>query len=130
MKYSMDGSITDHIMDMKNLFKKIESHCRKVFRALAVAMLLSSLPSSFDMLVTALDARKIEELTMKVVEFCAIEECQRHKNNEPSNTALKSYKPAEDRSGNRCHFCKGKGHFKKDCWKFIKLKSKSENQAY
>lgn len=76
MKYSMDGSISDHIMDMKMMFEKLEAIGEKFSERCLVAMLLSSLPPSFDMLVIALEARKIEELTMKVVESCVTEECE------------------------------------------------------
>lgn len=126
MKYTMESNISEHIMEMKLLFEKLEAIGEKFSERWLVAMLLSSLPPSFDMLVTALEARKVEELTMKTVEACLIEECERHKKDIPTNSVLKSYKPGENKSEKRCHFCKGKGHFKKDCWKFKKSRNKYE----
>ena len=51
MKYSPDTTITDHIMNMKLLFEKLEAVGESFSERWWVAMLLSSLPSSYDTLV-------------------------------------------------------------------------------
>ena len=55
------------------------------------AFLLSSLPESYENLVTALDARPDDELTLEYVEGILIDEFKRRtENNDKSKTALRA----------------------------------------
>ena len=112
-------------MNMKLLFEKLEAVGESFSERWMVAMLLSSLPSSYDTLVTALEARKMDELTLNVVETCLIEESQRNTSEMPVNSVLKSSNH-DGRNVKKCHFCKAMGHIKRDCWKFKKLKNNQQ----
>lgn len=74
--FSNDRDIAEHIMKMKILFDKLKVLDEQFSERCLVAMLLSSLPSSFVTLVTALEARKMDELTMRVVETSLVEKYQ------------------------------------------------------
>lgn len=50
------------------------------------------------MLITALEVRKVEELAVKTVESCLLEECERHKKDLQTISVLKSYKSYVNKS--------------------------------
>lgn len=129
LRFSNEGDITKHIMEMKLLFEKLEALGEQFSEKWLVAMLLSSLPSSFDTLVTALEARKMDELTLRVVETSLIEEFQRQNSEGAKNTALKSTSRVKNQNQKEktCHHCHKKGHIMKNCWK---LKNGKYNQAH
>ncbi|XP_075153973.1 uncharacterized protein LOC142227363 [Haematobia irritans] len=110
--------MSDYIADMKILFEKLEAVGERFSERWVIAMLLSSLPPSFDTLVTAL------ELT---------EEYQRQAKDATPNSVLNSSKipqvKQDDYSGKRCHYCKIKGHLKKNCWKFKKDNQRTTNES-
>lgn len=134
MKFSMENTMADHIANMKILFEKLEAVGETFSERWVIAMLLSSLPPSYDTLVTALEARKIEELTVHVVENNLLEEYQRQSKNVEPNSVMKTFKipqvksSQDDANGKRCHFCKIKGHLKKNCWKFKKERNINESK--
>lgn len=134
MKFNMENTMADHISEMKILFEKLEAIGETFSERWVVAMLLSSLPSSFDTLVTALEARKLEELTVNVVENSLLEEYQRQAKDAIPNTVLKTSKifqnKQDDNIGKRCHYCKLKGHLKKNCWKLKKDRNNNETKQH
>ena len=124
MKYTLDKKMEEHILDMKILFEKLEALGENFAERWLVAMLLSSLPSSFDTLVTALEARKLEELNLKIVEASLMDEYQRQAGSTDSNSVLKTQ---DNRTVKRCHFCNKKGHLKRDCWKMKRIQNEKKN---
>jgi Reverse transcriptase (RNA-dependent DNA polymerase)/gag-polypeptide of LTR copia-type/Integrase core domain/GAG-pre-integrase domain len=100
------------------------------------ALLLSGLPDSYETLITALDARPDDELTLEYVKGKLIDEYKRKNetssNSNKSESALKAFdkgkfknKSNQNNSNNtkqetrECFVCKKPGHLKKDCrvWK-------------
>jgi hypothetical protein len=100
------------------------------------ALLLSGLPDSYETLVTALDARPDDELTLEYVKGKLVDEYKRkteaNKDNYKSETALRACdkskykskfnnnsKESASQETRECFYCKKKGHLKKECrsWK-------------
>lgn len=62
-------NISEHINQMQNLFVKLKDISNdELTESWSVGMLLSSLPRSYDTLITALEARKEDELTFGFVQ--------------------------------------------------------------
>lgn len=92
--------------------------------------LLGSLPESYDGLVTALEARS-EQLTSSLVCSKVIAEYKRRKERNKENNeevALRVGAPATGGEIN-CFFCKGKGHYKKNCEKYKKWLIKKQQEG-
>lgn len=119
LKLSEGGDAELHISRMTELFAKLSALGEKLSDNWVVAMLLSSLPRSYDTLITALETRPENDLTISLVQSKLLEENQKKSKQLPSETALKS--AAESRSFKKnfntveCFFCKKKGHQKRDC---------------
>ena len=96
---------------------------------LITALLLGSLPESFDTIVMALESRAGKDLTSQLVKSKLIDECKQRKGargtkEDPcgSEAAMKvSHKGAKS-----CFFCKKTGHFKGECIKYKVWKKKQE----
>lgn len=102
-----------------------------------VAVLLGSLPDSYDNLVTALESRPEADLTSSLVQSRLIDEFKRRQYKESSSSgdaALKIGGGGERGSNQReCFFCHSNGHFKRDCMKYkewLKRRSNSNNGDY
>ena len=110
------------------------------------ALLLSGLPDSYETLVTALDARPDDELTLEYVKGKLVDEYRRRSDSSTSDkpeSALKTHDKSKiqgkvvggsskQRETRECFFCKKPGHLKKDCrvWKakMSELDKASSNQ--
>lgn len=122
-----------HIITMQDLVDKLTALGEEIKDHLFVAMLLSSLPESYSTLITALESRPETELTLDLVKGRLLNEYKRRKvvpDASEENTALK----ASQRGGGTtcegkrsCFFCHKQGHFKQDCIKYKKWKTKKEN---
>ena len=122
-----DGqSIQKHIKSMTELFDELAIVGDPLDDENKVVHLLASLPKSFDMLVTALEASpevpKIEVVTERLI----------HEETKQKEGIQQDEKAMSSRHGNRrgsgkgpqCHFCGKHGHFKRDCYSYKKsLKS-------
>lgn len=77
-----------------------------------VAFLLKGLPESYDILVTALDARTDDELTLEYV--------KRTDSNKSEQTTLKVFsklkKEPTKKLNKDCFFCRKVAHSQKDCY--------------
>ena len=74
LKLHADGNVEDHIVQMKMLFSKLQSLGEKMTDSWLISMLLSSLPSNYDILITALEARNENDLTLSMVEDKLLEQ--------------------------------------------------------
>lgn len=87
-------------------------------------MILSSLPRSYDGLVTALEARSEADLTIFLIKSKLIDEYNRRKEiNSSSNSGNCSILKTTE-SKLFCFFCKKNGHVKKNCRKYKSWKKK------
>lgn len=142
MKLADSGNMEEHINAMLDMVDKLAALGEALKDKLIIAMLLSSLPESYNSLITILEARSEADLTLALVKGKLIEEYRRRKNQQECNEeqddrALKVQQKRFNKelnktlSQNTCFFCKKSGHQKKDCIKYKKWKAKKEqtNQA-
>ena len=146
MKLRDDGSVNEHLKAMSEIFRELAVIGEAVPETKRVSHLLASLPDSFDTLVTALQGQSDEAPKWDVVTERLLQEEQRRKDRStqsaptderkvlfanrsrsdrrPQRSQPASTKPNADKV---CHYCKNKGHIKRDCWKLAKaLKKRSE----
>lgn len=122
------GSAVEHINRLQELFMKLSDIGEESLSdKWSVAMLLSSLPRSYDTLITALEARPDpeDELTFALVHHKVIAEFERRANangGESTDRALKTIAKVQ-----KCFFCKKPGHLKGDCNEYKKWKAKRES---
>lgn len=131
LKLSETGNMEDHITLMQDLVDKLTALGEEIKDHLFVAMLLSSLPDTYGILITALESRPETELTLSLVKGKLIDEYKRRKgvpDTEDSSTALRaSQKKGIDGNKNKsCFFCHKSGHFKQDCFKYKKWKANKD----
>lgn len=128
------GDVVTHLNEMVELFQRMLAVGDRFQPDFILSgMILGSLPESYDNLVTALEGRA-DELTSNLVCSKVMEghgrrkekETERKKNyaNEITSTAMNVNKEIE------CYFCHGKGHFKKNCEKYVEwLEKKYHNKT-
>lgn len=96
-------------------------------------MLLRSLPPSFDNLVTALDSRSDDDISMDVVKSRLMDEYHRWLEREggsgcasKSEKAMRSAESAGDKR--ECYYCKKPGHIQRNCRKMLADKKKKNSE--
>ena len=123
------GDMEEHINTFSNYVTQLAALGQCLPDDLMAALLLGSLPESFDTLVTALESRPEADLTLQLVKSKLIDEYKRRKGAREtkedscgSEAAMKvSHKEAKS-----CFFCKKTGHFKSECIKYKAWKKKQE----
>ncbi len=114
-----DGdSAQEHIKLMTEIFDALTVAGETVSEEDRVVYLLASLPESYNVLVTALEASenvpKLEVVTERILHQ---ERKFKYRSDAPSENAMISRKAgAPRRKSIKCHHCGKPGHFKKDCW--------------
>ncbi len=106
------GDMEQHLFKLEELFDKLAAAGKELDEDFKVAIMLSSLPDSYDVLTTALEARSDDELTLGLVKQKLIGEWRKRglssvsdDNNEYSK-ALK----VMNRREVRCYHCDQVGH--------------------
>ncbi|XP_073811912.1 uncharacterized protein [Musca autumnalis] len=125
LKLEEGGDAVSHINDMNDLFTKLRDIGEEALTdKWSAAMLLSSLPESYDTLITSLESRKEEEITFAFVQQRVIAEFERrlHANGVSNDAVMK----VADNSNKTCFFCKKPGHQKKNCAKYKNWKVKQD----
>lgn len=87
----------------------------------SAAMLLSSLPESYDALITTLESRKEDEVTFALVQQRVIAEYERHSTADANSNDSVLKIIAKTRT---CFFCKKPDHMKKNCPKYKEWRAK------
>lgn len=97
-------------------------------------LLLTSLPESYNSLITSLGDQKNENFTLDAVKSRVIDEYSRRKENTSGNSEAvlktvqskeKNYQRTKDIT---CFFCKKPGHQKKECFGYKKWKNNQKNK--
>ena len=131
------SSVEQHIKLMKETTDKLAAVKATISEEDQIVTLLGSLPDSYAMLVTALEAR-VEDLTLNYVQQAIINEEQRRQqskqSDQQSDTALvagNSYRSRSDNSKRRaCYVCQSIYHLKKDCPDLSKASSQNPNRQH
>lgn len=131
MKLSEGGNLEEHLIGMIDLFEKLSALGEeKLSDTWVVAMLLSSLPTSYDVLVTALETRAEKDLTIDLVKSKLIDDFRRRTSDEGSNNAMKISKFEKSNFKNKeCFFCNKIGHKKSDCIQYKRWKEKQNKHG-
>ena len=133
-KLKEGGSVQQHIKEMTEIFDSLAVIGDAITEEDKVVHLLASLPDSFDMLVTALEANSdkvpaIENVTERLLRE---EQKLKEKGAGGDGKALSAAKGYSKKRQGTCHYCKKPGHYKKECRAFaqaqLKEKSKSGGQ--
>lgn len=133
LKMKESDKIENHLNEMVGLFQKLEDLGQESDEQWKIGMVFASLPPSYSTLVTALEARKDEDLTWALVQSKIIDEDLRQqeirqtKKEEDYVDQQKLYNIATAKNQQivttknqkmHCYFCKRDNHFMKDCMKF------------
>ena len=126
LRLNEGDSVQDHIKEMTEIFDALSVIGAPVDEEDRVVYLLASLPDSYGMLVTALEANA-DVPKMDVVTERLLHEERKSKErtgiNGSRNEAMVGRNQA--RKGPRCHFCSRYGHIKRNCWDFAKSRGSS-----
>lgn len=140
-----EGDMEQHLQNFTELLQRIADAGDEIPKKLQVAMLLCSLPDSYDPLVTAMEQRPADELTLDLVKSKLLAEAEKRRERSGSaagggggEKALRTdFRKQHGRSsdGNKdtrstCFHCKKPGHFKRNChaWKKEMAESSGKKQ--
>lgn len=112
-EYADDNDMEGHLFRMEELFASLANAGQELEPSLKVAMVLKSMPDSFDILTTALESRSDDELTMELVKRKLLDEAQ--KRAEKSHRGESILRAGGDKKPIVCHNCHKPGHFKREC---------------
>ena len=122
MKLTNGGSMQEHLKAMTEVLDELSVIDEPVKEEDRVVYLLASLPDSYSMLVTALEASP-DVPKLEVVTECLLYEEKKQKNrSNEHDTGEEEAFAARSGKGPRCHYCKKLGHIKRNCDEFAKFK--------
>uniref|UniRef100_A0A4Y0BLU3 Retrovirus-related Pol polyprotein from transposon TNT 1-94 n=1 Tax=Anopheles funestus TaxID=62324 RepID=A0A4Y0BLU3_ANOFN len=128
-----EGNMEEHVRKFSELLQRIAGSSEPIPKKWQVAMLLCSLPPSYDPLVTALEQKPLDELSLEFVKSKLLGEFEKRKervaaSSSESGMALNTVWKKQKQNGReadvrKCFHCNKPGHFKKDCRLLQKLKN-------
>lgn len=119
-----NGNMEDHLSKLMEYYDELCEIGHVIDEQQLVSIILTSVGDDYDHLVTALDCRNENELTLDMVKCKLMDEYDRKTKNENKEEAALKLQVMK-----YCDFCKGAGHLKKNCFKFEKwLNSKKANE--
>lgn len=141
MKLSENGDMESHLNTMLNAVDQLAALGEVLKDKMIIALLLCSLPESYNTLITALETRSEDELTIELVKGKLLDEDRRRRNargctDERDDKALKVQSKKftkgtmekQSLKNVTCFFCSKPGHMKKDCKSYIKWKTGKEKE--
>ena len=128
--FAHGGNMEDHLFAMEQLFVKLKNAGEEISESFRVALILRSLPETFNTLTTALEVRSDEELTLQLIRPKLLDEARKSGRSSFEMTMISTQNGSSgSSSGKKCFFCKSTGHIRKNCEKFLakKRSEKDEN---
>ena len=122
LRLAEGGSVQDHIKLMTEICDELSAIGERVSDEDRVVYLLASLPDSYSVLVTALEA-STNVPTLAIVRERLLHEETKLKGKAVQEGAL----AASFKRKLRCHFCNKPGHFKKECEEYAKYKASGKS---
>uniref|UniRef100_A0AAG5DHX2 Uncharacterized protein n=1 Tax=Anopheles atroparvus TaxID=41427 RepID=A0AAG5DHX2_ANOAO len=123
--YREGESMEVFLYEMEDLYSRLENAGERLSANMQVAMVLRSLPKSFDALTTALESRSDKELTMDLVRAKLIDESEKlYGEKVQEERVLKAKGDAKP----ICFFCGQSGHKKRECKKFLSRKNSRDSE--
>ncbi|GBN42759.1 hypothetical protein AVEN_131529-1 [Araneus ventricosus] len=120
---SEDGNMNEHIAQMLELIDKLKAVGEEIKDDHIAALLLVSVPMSYDTLITALEARPENQLTPELIENKLTDEYNRRKEQDSDRNLAQAFKTNvsfKSRNQNKndkfCTFCKKLGHLRDFCY--------------
>lgn len=124
-KMGDDESMEEHIKQFNESFQRLDDLGEESLpERWRIALIMTSLPKSYDSMISALEMRREDELTMNLVQSKLLDEYHRRHENEDSTKGESVLRASERKT--TCFFCKREGHMKKDCQKFKSWKQKKQ----
>ena len=124
MRLSEGGSVQDHVKSMTEVCDQLSAIGDPVNEEDRVVYLLASLPESYNVLVTALEANAEVPALAVVTERLLHEEAKiKSRSNQSSQEGALA---ARFRKKPTCYYCHKIGHIKRDCEEFAKVKSETK----
>ena len=127
LRLAEGGSVQEHIKIMTEICDELVAIGEHVSDEDRVFYLLASLPESYDVLVTALEA-SVDVPTLAVVREHLLHEETKMKGKD-SQSSQEGVLTASFKRKLRCHFCNKTGHFKKDCDQYAKYRDSRSVQV-
>lgn len=121
--------VQEHINEFIKLFQQLDDLNAELKEDWKIGMLLASLPTSYSTLVTALEARKAEDLSWIMVQSKIMDESLRQEELKKIDEQTIE-KVLTISKGKRllCYFCKKDTHEMKNCFKFKKYQELEESK--
>lgn len=114
-----NGDMEAHLQDIEVMFDRLQGADLKLDKELKVALLLRTLPDSYNGLVVALESRPDADLTLDFVKSRLLDEHQKRLERGNIAGGSKLLKTVASKPGEKtCFFCKKPGHFRKNCRKY------------
>lgn len=121
LRLDESGSMSGHLVEASELVHRMARMGEPLKEHLVVAILLSSLPESYNPLVTALEGRPEEDLKLEYVKGKLLDDwrrkCETRSWENVSEKVLKSTVQFRNQSSNvwTCHHCGLEGHLWRNC---------------
>ncbi|WP_331035945.1 retrotransposon gag domain-containing protein [Lactovum miscens] len=121
LKLQENGDMQKHINNLLELIDKLKAIGEDIKENHIAALLLCSVPDSFNTLITALEARPEVELTSDFIKSKLIDEYNRRiENHTPESKALKSTFGNKNKKDKFCTYCHRNNHYRDQCYHLIK----------
>ncbi|UYV75200.1 hypothetical protein LAZ67_12002864 [Cordylochernes scorpioides] len=138
LKLEEDKDMQQHITTMMELVDKLRTIGETLKDSHITAILLCSLPKSYSNLITMLESRPDDELTLEFTKNKLLDEhTRRVESSKDESTASKALKSLHRASSQRrekekkfCSFCHKPNHSKEECWHYQKRNNSNKEYKY
>ncbi|KAK2969695.1 LOW QUALITY PROTEIN: hypothetical protein RJ640_000579, partial [Escallonia rubra] len=142
LKYSGSSGVREHILRMNDMASQLKGLDMKISKGFLVHFIMTSLPAQFGPFKINYNTQE-EKWKMSELIFMCVQEEERLKSEQPDSAQVSIIGPSKGKgkkfgkgsmqgnksasvtktdkasfSGPNCHFCRAKGHMKKECQKF------------